>query len=63
MRAEAFAEIEGLIPPAEGGGEEEEDISPSPAGLEDAMDGWDPGDSEAVDVSMAREEQEEEVAW
>lgn len=61
--AEAFAEVEGLIPPREEGGEEEEDFSPSPAGLEDAMDGWEPEDSEASDVSMANEEHDREVAW
>jgi len=47
--ADAFHEIDGVILPAsriddesEEGSEQGEDFSPSPAGLEDAMDGWEP---------------------
>ncbi|MGH2486343.1 MAG: hypothetical protein ACRDHE_10050, partial [Ktedonobacterales bacterium] len=40
--AQAFREIDGVILPESRSDEEVADFSPSPAGLEDAMDGWEP---------------------
>jgi hypothetical protein len=57
--AAAFREIDGVIFPDSQAGEETEDFDPSPAGLEDAMDGWDPDDpvdGETEDEDMDREE-------
>lgn len=55
----AFREIDGVIFPDGQSGEETEDFDPSPAGLEDAMDGWEHDedqDGETDDEDTDREE-------
>jgi len=47
--AKAFREIDGVILPDGPVDEAIEDFSPSPAGLEDAMDGWEPEDHVEMD--------------
>jgi hypothetical protein len=47
--AEAFHEIDGVIFPDSRSAQEVEDFSPSPAGLEDAMDGWEPDEDLEID--------------
>lgn len=62
--AEAFREIDGLISPSDLTGEEVEEFGPSPAGLEDAMDGWE--SEEGMDIDYDDDEEridpDEEVA-
>ena len=62
--AEAFREIDGLISPSDLTGEEVEAFGPSPAGLEDAMDGWDPEEGTDIDYDDDDEriDPDEEVA-
>jgi hypothetical protein len=47
--AKAFREIDGVIFPGGPVDDDIEDFSPSPAGLEDAMDGWEPEDHVELD--------------
>lgn len=61
--AEAFRDIEGVVLPDTSIDEDIEDFSPSPAGLEDAMDGWEPpedvGSEKAVEQDDVFEPVEE----
>jgi hypothetical protein len=50
--ADAFREIDGLVFPNGQADEKRDDFSPSPAGLEDAMDGWEPEEDEEGGVAM-----------
>jgi hypothetical protein len=47
--AKAFREIDGVIFPGGPADEDVEDFNPSPAGLEDEMDGWEPEDPVEMD--------------
>jgi hypothetical protein len=55
--AKAFREIDGVIFPGGPVDEGLENFSPSPAGLEDAMDGWEPEDY--VEIDNAEDEENE----
>lgn len=61
--AKAFRDIDGVIFPGGPMDEDVEAFSPSPAGLEDAMDGWEPEDYvEVDDVGDEENEMEPEEA-